>query len=68
MNNVNNNIPVMIDHEGKQYKISDETPQNGDLVLTNGYGVWIFKDETGFGSAPMPYWANRKTCKKLTSI
>jgi hypothetical protein len=52
-------------YDGKTYIISDETPVNGDLVLTEKYGVWEFKDETGFSTAPMPYWANRHACKKL---
>lgn len=43
------------EYNGKTYLISDETPVNGDLVLTDNYGVWEFKDETGFSSAPMPY-------------
>lgn len=55
-------------HEGKSYKVSDEEPKNGDLVLTENQGVWEFKDETGFGSAPIPYWANKHTCKKLILI
>ena len=29
-----------INHEGKNYQVSDEKPQNGDLVLTEKYGVW----------------------------
>jgi hypothetical protein len=52
-------------YNGKKYLISDEIPQNGDLVLTENYGVWIFQDLTGTGSAPMPYWANKNACKKL---
>lgn len=56
---------IMIEHNNQTYKVSDLEPQNGDLVLTEQYGVWIFRDDTGFGSAPMPYWANKKTCKKL---
>ena len=55
-------------YEGKKYLISDETPQNGDFVLTENYGVWIFQDLTGTGSAPMPYWANKNACKKLILI
>lgn len=55
-------------YNGKKYIISDEEIQNGDFVLTENYGVWIFQDLTGFGSAPMPYWANKKTCKKLIAI
>ena len=57
-----------ITHEGKTYLISDKTPQYGDLVLTDNYGVWEFRDETGFGSAPLPYWANKNTCKKMELI
>jgi hypothetical protein len=53
---------------GKKYLISDEEPQNGDLVLTQNYGVWIFQDLTGTGTAPLPYWANKKLCKKLILI
>lgn len=56
-----------IKHEGKDYRISDEEPKNGDLVTTEKYGVWEFRDE-GAGSAPLPYWANKKTCKKLILI
>ena len=54
----------LITHEGRLYLVVDDTPKNGDLVTTN-HGVWEFRDETGTGSAPMPYWANRKTCKKI---
>jgi len=52
----------------KKYLIIDETPENGDLVLIEKYGVWISKDETGNGFAPMPYWANKNTYKKLILI
>ncbi len=52
------------EYEGNKYLISDEIPQNGDLVLTEKYGVWEFWDNGG-GSAPMPYWANKNACKKL---
>jgi len=59
-------------HEGKSYKVSDEEPQNGDLVLTNKYGIWEFRNYAPNNSnacyAPMPYWANKNTCKKLISI
>jgi len=55
-------------HEGKTYLISDERPENYDLVLTEKYGVWTFRDDTGFSTAPMPYWANRHACKKLILI
>jgi len=36
-------------------------------VLTEEHGIWTFKDEGG-GSAPLPYWANKRTCKKITAI
>ena len=53
-----------IEYEGKLYEVSDKTPMNGDLVLTEKYGVWIYSCE----SAPMPYWCNAKLCKKLIEI
>ena len=53
---------------GDLYEISDEKIENGDFVLTEKYGVWIFQDETGDATAPMPFWANRKNCKKLIFI
>jgi hypothetical protein len=53
---------------GNQYIVRDDMePENGDMVLTEKYGIWEFKDE-GRGSAPMPYWANKKTCKKLIPV
>lgn len=55
-------------YNGKKYRVTDAEIHNGDLVLTENYGVWIFQDFTGTGSAPMPYWANKKTCKKLELI
>lgn len=61
-----------INHEGKSYQVSDEKPRNGDLVLTDGYGVWTFRNDAPAGSnacyAPMPYWANANACKKLVLI
>ena len=54
-------------HKEKKYQLSSEEPANGDLVLTDNYGVWIFKDEGG-GTAPLPYWANKNTCKKMILI
>ncbi len=59
--------PATITHENKTFKVVDETPKNGDLVITEKYGVWEFKDEGG-GSAPIPYWANKNTCKKIIEI
>lgn len=56
-----------VTHKEKKYQVSNEEPVNGDLVLTDNYGVWEFKDE-GWGSAPLPYWANKNTCKKMILI
>lgn len=56
-------------HNGKTYTTTDEEPKNGDLVLTNDYGVWTFRNDAPTNSkvcyAPMPYWANKKSCRKL---
>jgi len=57
-----------ITHNDKTYEVSNKAPQNGDLVLTDGYGVWTFMDVTGTGSAPMPYWVKKKTCKKMIQV
>ena len=57
------NIPFK--YKDYYYVINDDEPQNGDMVMTEKYGVWEFRDETGYGSAPMPYWANRNACKKI---
>ena len=54
-----------ITHNELIYLVVDDTPTNGDLVLTDNYGVWTFRDETGKGSAPIPYWANKNACKKI---
>jgi len=64
-------ISKSIIHEGKSYIVSNEEPENGDLVLTNNYGVWEFRNNAPHSVrhkvcyAPMPYWANKNTCKKL---
>jgi hypothetical protein len=58
---------IPLRYKDKFYVVSDDIPQNGDWVLTENYGVWEFKDETGGGSAPLPYWANKKTCKKIVA-
>jgi len=47
------------------YILSDIPPKNGELVATEKHGIWEFKDESGMGSAPLPYWANKNTCKKI---
>ena len=49
------------------YIVSDDIPQNGDWVMTENYGVWKFRDDTGYSTAPMPYWANRHACKKIVA-
>lgn len=51
-------------HEGKLYKVVDDDPKNGDLVLTNNYGVWEFREKPDF----IPYWCNAKTCKKMMLV
>ena len=56
---------IPLRYKNNFYVVSDDLPQNGDWVLTENHGVWEFKDETGSGSAPMPYWANHHTCKKI---
>jgi len=54
------NTPT-ITHEGNQYIISKDKPQNGDLVITDNYGVWTFQQ----APCPLPYWGNPNACKKL---
>ena len=60
-----------IQHEGKNYTVSTEQPANYDLVLTDNYGIWTFRNDAPHSVrdkvcyAPIPYWANRHTCKKL---
>ena len=46
----------------------DREARNGDLVMTKAHGLWEFLDETGKGSAPMPYWANKKTCWPVSVV
>jgi hypothetical protein len=57
----------LIKHGFHAYILSDEMPVNGDMVMTENHGVWEFRDETGTGSAPLPYWANWKTCRKIVA-
>jgi hypothetical protein len=63
--------PLLFIHEGKPYEVSLDSPQNGDLVLTDGYGVWEFRNNAPEGSktcyAPLPYWANKDSCRKLVA-
>lgn len=53
-----------ITHEGVTYEISNEPPINDDMVLTNNYGIWRYKDHPSM----LPFWCNDKTCKKLIPI
>jgi hypothetical protein len=53
-----------ITHEGKQYRVVDDPPKDRDLVLTNNYGVWEFREKPDF----LPYWCNPHTCKKMVLI
>jgi len=55
---------TIIEYENKLYTVTDELPKTGDQVLTTNYGVWTFHE----GSAPLPYWCNPKTCKKIVSV
>jgi hypothetical protein len=55
----------LLKYNGHAYVLTDDEPQNGDWVLTEKYGVWEFRDETGYATAPMPYWANKHACKKI---
>jgi len=57
----------LILHEHEWYRITDEEPKNGDLVITEKYGVWEFQD-LGGASAPMPYWPNKNACKKIEKV
>lgn len=50
-----------IEYDGDIYTVSDEKPKSGDMVLTEKYGVWEFRE----GTAPMPYWCNPNACKKI---
>lgn len=59
-------INQIINHNGKSYIITDDEPMNGDLVITDDYGVWEYKNENG--SAPLPYWSNKDACMKLKLI
>jgi hypothetical protein len=51
-------------HEGTTYAVSDEEPEDGDIVLTDNYGIWEYRK----APCPMPYWGNPFTCKKLIRI
>lgn len=51
-------------YKGIIYEISDEKPVNDDMVLTEKYGVWIFKEKPSM----LPFWCNANACKKLIPI
>lgn len=57
-------VGTVVQHKGKDYVVSENEPNNYDLVIT-GWGVWTFLDTTGKATAPLPYWANKNACKKL---
>lgn len=57
-------ITKTIKKDNTTYIISDEKPKTGDKVLTDDYGVWEFHE----GTAPLPYWCNTNTCKKIIDI
>jgi hypothetical protein len=48
--------------DGVRFFISDDTPQDGDKVLTYEYGIWDYHK----APVPMPYWGNPNACVKLT--
>ena len=47
------------------YVTSKREPKNGDKVIASDGCVWEYRDETGFSSAPLPYWANKNACRKI---
>lgn len=52
-------VGVRVQHDGKDYITVDRPPENGDLVLTCGYGIWEFK----MMPSPIPFWGNPDTCR-----
>lgn len=48
-------------YNNEYYLLSDETLISGDIVLTDNYGVWEFRE----APCPIPYWGNKNTCKKI---
>lgn len=56
--------PTELTHKGIRYKVVDDEPKDDDLVITEHYGVWEFKETPHM----LPYWCNRYTCKKLIPI
>lgn len=56
--------PTEIVHEGTRYQVVDDMPKDNDLVLTEKYGIWEYKETPHM----LPYWCNYRTCKKLKSI
>lgn len=43
------------------YLLSNETPKSGNIVLTDNYGVWEFREVP----CTKEYWGNPNTCKKI---
>ena len=54
-----------------EFTITTDEVKNNDKVFASSegtdFGVWTFFDEGG-GTAPMPFWANRKACKKIIKV
>jgi hypothetical protein len=46
------------------YRLSDDIPKDGDMVLTENYGIWEYKK----APCPIPYWGNPNNCKKMVHI
>jgi hypothetical protein len=44
--------------------ICDDLAKNGDKVFAHNQ-IWDFLDTNGRATAPFPYWANNKACKKV---
>jgi len=53
-----------IEYRTNTYTTTNDTPNAGDLVMTNEYGVWKFRQ----APCPMPYWGNANACKKIVAV
>lgn len=51
-------------YEDKKYEISNEAPVDGDMVLTENYGIWEFSSRP----APISHWCNPNACNKLKEV
>jgi hypothetical protein len=61
-NFVRNDDIIIYNH--KMYRLSDDIPKDGDMVLTENYGIWEYKK----APCPIPYWGNPNNCKKMVHI